>query len=87
MKIYEENKAIQKSWGLKLEKDVFGKIHLNAVDSESGKFITYILYFHESGKITNCLDTWHNLYIRDYNPHEHGNKFDGWGRIIIQDEE
>ena len=86
MKIYEENKAVQKSWCLKLKKNEDRKVFLSAVDAVSGIFITHILYFYESGKITICPNMKQNLDNLDYNPHEHGNRFDTKGRIIIQDE-
>lgn len=82
MKIYNEEET-KKSWAVKLHEDGVDS-YLNAVDSETGKFIAHLISFHDKGDIVLVRGAKEALVSCGYIPHEHGNEFDGAGRLIIE---
>lgn len=86
MKIFDSKNNTNKSWALKLstypveEKTVV----ISAVDSNTGNHITYLIMFELEGTIVIPAFAEDALQEKGYDPHEHGNKFDSAGRIIIE---
>ena len=87
MRIYEEEENQGKSWSLKLERSDYDgrRAMLLAVDSETGEKICNLLVFSNTGNVERDVIVDKLLRQKGYDPHEHGNKFDGHGRIIIKD--
>ena len=84
MEIYKENEETKKSWALKLERDYNNDVDLNAVDSTTGECITNLITFCPDGRVLPIVEAKNSLEYNGYDPHEHGNKFDSSGRLIIE---
>lgn len=82
MKIFSESK---KSWSIKLDNDPNGKtVNLNAVDSLTGEFITFVLFFNIDGSVETNPTLYEKLLANGYNPKEHKNDFTEKGSIVIR---
>lgn len=82
MKIYSEKEKVKKSWSLQFEQ-MENDVYVNAVDSITGEIIAHLMSFYEGGKISFTRSAKGNLERHGYDPHEHGNNFDGDGRLVI----
>lgn len=84
MKIYEpKDKTPAKSWALALVR-VGNGVELRAVDATTGACIAYLATFYGDGTVRNHGGVNGVLQGDGYDPAEHGNKFDGAGRLIIE---
>ncbi len=78
----------EKSWSIKLidwSNPDQSRFRLLAVDSTTGKQIAVILQTQE-GKCIMCCKVREMLKNHDYDPNEHGNKWDTEGRLITEKE-
>lgn len=83
MKIFEENKQVKKSWSIKLNQTDQKDSILKAVDSQTGEWICNLIVFSSTGNIYSLVNAKEELRRHGYNPHEHKNSFDTYGRLII----
>lgn len=86
MKLFKEPKDPKiKSWSVVLteNQDPPRTIELDAVDSETGDLIASFLRIYDTGKVVLMPNVKQILENHGYDPHEHNNKFDGGGTIII----
>lgn len=85
MEIYKENqKRKEKHWVIRLEVLKPEKAALTAVDKYSGKFITYLIVFHEDGGVRKEPEAQHILLQDGYDSFEHKNSWDENGMIEIE---
>lgn len=82
MKIFTGKEEPSKSWSLLLRRRG-DSVGLVAVDSISGKELTEILRFYDSGTIYNITCVQRSLSMLGYEPAEHDNSFNVRGQIEI----
>ena len=82
MKIYNEKKAGKKSWSIKLVADD-DSVDVIAVDSGTGERIVYLISFQNDGEVVACAAVRSVLVREGYDPHEHGNKFNDNGSLVV----
>lgn len=84
MKLFEKNQTA-KSWSLELKSNEVCKDKLNlvAVDSNTGNHIAYVMDFYPNGRVHICDNFAKALIRAGYDPFEHNNSYDAFGKIII----
>lgn len=82
MKIYNpKQEPKKKSWAIELEKcESETSLYIYIVDAEDGTFLKTMLAFYSDGAVFRPENA---KPEPPYNPHEHGNKWDDEGRIVI----
>ena len=80
MNFWNDEYKTNKSWCLKLDAE---SSKLSAVDAKTGDYIGDFLNFSKDGEVLNCESFKDVLVVGGYDPHEHNNRFDDIGRMII----
>ena len=73
----------RKSWALELRSDG-DHVLLYAVDVDTGEAVAHLACFHASGRVTMSHGADGELKRAGYNPHEHFNSFDRYGRLAVE---
>jgi hypothetical protein len=82
MRMYD-NKNVGRSWVIALGYDSEHSVMLDAVDSVTGEWIATLLIFHSDGTVERDVGAYQTIKGDGYDPHEHGNKFDDDGCLIV----
>ncbi len=87
MRMYKKNNApASKHWSIDLQESASGAVNLVTVDATTGELIGFLMTF-KNGQAVRFEDADIALESEDYDPKEHGNKFDDEGRLVIIDGE
>ena len=83
MKVYKKQDVVKKNWSLRLSE--YGEhVRLLAVDSKTGERLATLISFGTDGLAETFVHARRALLEQGYDPYEHGNNYDEYGRLIIK---